>query len=264
MAQSVGEVQVQGRGALRAADREYAREKVGHVLRLATGTVLFARVDLTLHADPARDRPAFAKAEVDVDGRVVRAHAAGTTVAEAVDLLEARLAERMEQAAHTEESRHLRHRGRDEWHHGDPAAPRPAWYPRPAEEREVVRHKTFAVGASTPDEAVLDLEQLDHDFYMFRNADTDDDNVLARTATGYELHTVAGRPWTGSATAPVTPARVAAVSRTLAQAEEVLDEADVPFVFFVDPVDRRGRVLYRRYDGHYGLIVPADGPPVAG
>ncbi|MEV7027010.1 sigma 54 modulation/S30EA ribosomal C-terminal domain-containing protein, partial [Kitasatospora sp. NPDC093558] len=29
-----------------------------------------------------------------------------------------------------------------------------------------------------------------------------------------------------------------------------------PFVFHADPGDGRGRVLYRRYDGHYGLITP--------
>jgi hypothetical protein len=43
-------------------------------------------------------------------------------------------------------------------------------------------------------------------------------------------------------------------------ARELLDEGDLPFVFFVDPLTRRGRVLYRRYDGHYGLIVPSDQP----
>ena len=42
-----------------------------------------------------------------------------------------------------------------------------------------------------------------------------------------------------------------------------LQEVDldiVPFVFFVDDQSGRGRVVYRRYDGHYGhygLITPA-------
>jgi hypothetical protein len=30
-----------------------------------------------------------------------------------------------------------------------------------------------------------------------------------------------------------------------------------PFVFFRDPTTGRGSVLYHRYDGHYGLLVPA-------
>ena len=28
------------------------------------------------------------------------------------------------------------------------------------------------------------------------------------------------------------------------------------FVFFADSASGRGNVLYRRYDGHYGLIAP--------
>ena len=31
-----------------------------------------------------------------------------------------------------------------------------------------------------------------------------------------------------------------------------------PFVFYLDPETGRGRVLYIRYDGHYGLITAAD------
>jgi hypothetical protein len=29
-------------------------------------------------------------------------------------------------------------------------------------------------------------------------------------------------------------------------------------VFFADSVSGRGSVLYRRYDGHYGIVTPAD------
>ena len=37
----------------------------------------------------------------------------------------------------------------------------------------------------------------------------------------------------------------------------LLDEGDEPFVFFAEPDTSRGQVLYRRFDGHYGLITPA-------
>ena len=32
-----------------------------------------------------------------------------------------------------------------------------------------------------PDEAVFDLELLDHDFYLFKNLETGEDNVVARS-----------------------------------------------------------------------------------
>ena len=60
-------------------------------LRAACGgaprPILFARLTLTMAADPAVERPALAGAAVDVNGRVVRAHAASPTMNEAVDLL---------------------------------------------------------------------------------------------------------------------------------------------------------------------------------
>ena len=67
----------------------------GDRLRSMVGApVLFARVDLRLFSDPARERPADAKASLDVNGSLVRAHVAAATITEAVDLLDARLRER--------------------------------------------------------------------------------------------------------------------------------------------------------------------------
>ena len=43
----------------------------------------------------------------------------------------------------------------------------------------------------------------------------------------------------------------------MAEAVERLDVDVEPFVFFVEPESGRGNVVYRRYDGHYGLITPA-------
>ena len=182
------EVVVQARGEVSETEREYARDKIDRLRALAVGPVLFARIDLTAHADPARDRPAFAKAELDVNGQLVRAHVAAATIFEAVDLLEARLRVRLERFAHRPESKHLRLRGvgDHEWRHGDESAPRPSYFPRPVEERDVLRHKTFSVGEITLDQAALDLEALDHDFFLFKNAETGED------ATGPEALTQHG------------------------------------------------------------------------
>jgi hypothetical protein len=35
-----------------------------------------------------------------------------------------------------------------------------------------------------------------------------------------------------------------------------LDATGAPFVFLADADTGRGNVVYRRYDGHYGLITP--------
>ncbi|HMO00292.1 MAG TPA: hypothetical protein PKD59_12845 [Miltoncostaeaceae bacterium] len=53
--------------------------------------VLFARLTLTMAPDPAVGRPATAAAAIDLSGRILRAHADGETMAEAVDLLSDRV-----------------------------------------------------------------------------------------------------------------------------------------------------------------------------
>ena len=80
-----GGVVVHASGPATPRDLAYARRKVASVLPLAPDAVLFAKADLVVHADPARAQPVFAKAELDLDGFFVRAHATGSTAAEAVD-----------------------------------------------------------------------------------------------------------------------------------------------------------------------------------
>jgi hypothetical protein len=52
----------------------------------------------------------------------------------------------------------------------------------------------------------------------------------------------------------------AGAAPTLAEGEAIsrLNLTGEPFLFYVDPDIGRGRVLYLRYDGHYGLITAAD------
>ena len=50
--------------------------------------------------------------------------------------------------------------------------------------RDVVRKKKFPMPLQTVEEAVLCLEYIDHDFYVFRNADTKEINVVYRRNHG--------------------------------------------------------------------------------
>lgn len=255
------DVVVTTRGDIGDDEREYGRAKVERLVDLVDRPVLFARLDLDVHGDPAREQPAFAKAELDLDGHVVRAHATASTMLEAIDALDARFRARLERARDRTRSLHLRHRDDSEhqWRHGAYSAPRPDFFPRPSEAREIVRHKTFSVVAMTPDEAADDLERLDHEFFLFRNVETDEDNVIARSATepdAYELLEPAATCSLAGTVAAIERSPLRPAPMTVEAAREALDLTQRPFVFFLD--EGRGRVLYRRYDGHYGLILPAD------
>ncbi|HEX6310226.1 MAG TPA: sigma 54 modulation/S30EA ribosomal C-terminal domain-containing protein [Acidimicrobiia bacterium] len=262
MSERLLEPAVETRGRVTENERTYALEKLAQLARFTPGPVLDARLRLHLEPDPARERPAIVEASVDVDGRLVRAQVAAPTMREAVDLLEDRLRRRLVRLGERDQSLQLRHRdaGPGEWHHGDEPARRPEYFARPPEEREVVRRKAFALEAESADEATLDLELLDHDFLLFRNATTDEENLVHRIPEGgYALvqPTEHVEVLEGCA-APVIASPLVPARMSIDDARRLLDLGSEPFVFFLDARTGRGNVVYRRYDGHYGLITPAE------
>jgi putative sigma-54 modulation protein len=48
----------------------------------------------------------------------------------------------------------------------------------------IVKSKQFAVGPMSPSEAVLQLELIGHDFFVFRNGDSNEINVVYRRRDG--------------------------------------------------------------------------------
>jgi ribosomal subunit interface protein len=251
------EVSVATRGEVPDAARQYAVDKITQLGRYTRKPILFAQLKLSLEVNPSQARPAVAEATLDVNGQAVRAHVAGTDLMEATDLLEGRL--RRNLVRHTERSEpgHERPLAEGEWRHGSRPTHRPDYFDRPVEDREVVRHKTFALDPMTVDEAGLDLELLGHDFYLFTEVHTGDEAVLHVTDDGgLELQQVVERterPADCHSSIAIGPP---APTLTLTEAEERLDVGRERMVFFVDPDGGRGQVVYRRYDGHYGLITP--------
>ena len=82
-------------GAVPERAQEFAVAKVRSVLGHVRRPVLSARVTLTMSADPAVARPAAAQATIDVNGRIVRAEAAGRTMRDAIELMADRLRARL-------------------------------------------------------------------------------------------------------------------------------------------------------------------------
>jgi hypothetical protein len=77
--------------------------------------------------------------------------------------------------------------GAHEGRHQSLPAPHVPYFPRPLEERTVIRHKSYSLARQTPAEAVADLEQLDYDFHLFTEKATGQDSVIYRTPDGYRL-----------------------------------------------------------------------------
>jgi ribosome-associated translation inhibitor RaiA len=256
----IADVELVERGGVPAAALHRAEAKITAVARYTDEPILRVRVRLTAAPDPAVADRVRAQANLNVNGRLVRAQVAAPTPDQAISRLQRRLRRRLSGMARGWEAR----RGRQPaaraagWRHGSRPSRRPAYYPRPAEQRQVVRHKTFEFARASVDEAALDLDLLDYDFHLFTEEGTGADSVLYRAgATGYRLAQV--RPDPGRVPPAVVPLTVSdqpAPRLRLSEAVARLNLSGQPFLFYADPATGRGRVLYRRYDGHYGLITP--------
>ena len=226
------QVIVTTKGEVSEAAREYAAGKVARLHQHAHGPVLMTRIKLTQAEGQDVERNAIAEAAMDVGGRLVRGQVAAHRIDEAVDLLVDRMIRQLDQAA-------AKARSRERRPSGDPTA-RPVRAAIPPEEREVVAHKSFAIDRATLDEAAFDMEVLDYDFFLFTDADDGRDKVVYRDEDG-GVHLATEPP-----------------KEAVEEALERLDARGEPFVFFFDVDRRRGAVAYLRYDGHFGLIRPAD------
>jgi hypothetical protein len=216
---------------------------------------------LTHQPDPAVARSVRAQANVDVDGRLARVTVAATTGHEAVDLLVDRLRQRLvRMAQHWEALRGQRPSAEPhEWRHGGEPTHRPPYYPRPLEERQLVRHKSFSPARVSPAEAAWEMDQMDYDFHLFTEDETGEEAVVYRGGpTGYRVARLTAGPTDLDASdVPMTVSPLPAPRLTVAEARQRLEVAGLPFVFFADAGTGQGCVLYHRYDGHYGLITPA-------
>jgi ribosomal subunit interface protein len=255
-------VRVTVRGPVGPAVQQYAEQKIGHVCHYAHQPVLSAHVVLTMSTDPARQRPAIAEATLDVTGTFVRAQVAAEEMLEAVDLLEDRLRRRLVQHEDRVRTRHrwIGLATEHEWRHGDLPSQRPEHFPRPAEERQVIRRKTFALEPMTPDEAAFDMELLGHDFLLFTDLSSGQDAVIWRTDGGYRVQ---GEVSAAERAGTASPVEFDGPVPTLTEEEAMrrLDLTGTPFVFYREPAGGRGRVLYLRYDGHCGVITAAEQAP---
>ncbi|MGV9267891.1 sigma 54 modulation/S30EA ribosomal C-terminal domain-containing protein [Kitasatospora sp. NPDC003701] len=244
------DVRVEIRGELPRADAEYARARALELSTALGPGAHAARVRLTRLRHRSLTRPVVAQAAIELAGTgPVRVQLAAAAGVEAVDLALGTLAGR---------AARLREQGDIGLAAVYESAYRPQYAPRPLAERQIVRRKSVTPDRCTPDEAARAMLALDHRFHLFTDALTGQDSVVHRGAATGGLRLVRAHSTArfGSAGLPLTESLHPAPRLDPAEAARRLWLTCWPFVFHTDPGDARGRVLYRRYDGHYGLITP--------
>src|SRR4051794_5456336 len=159
--------------------RTYAEEKIGKLSRqLADPTSV--EVELAVEKNPSIAASHVAEATIWTKGPTLRARESSADMKMSIDQLVDKLerqVKRYREKRREEPRRHARANGH--------VAALPV---EPAVEDEgepwIVKIKQFSVEAMTPDEAVLQLELVGHDFFVFRNAESDEVNVVYRRRAG--------------------------------------------------------------------------------
>jgi putative sigma-54 modulation protein len=156
----------------------YAEEKLGKLERhLNDATRL--ELELTVERNPSIAQSQVAEATIWTKGPILRARESSEDMKASIDML----ADKLErQVKRYREKRQRKQVSRHGPHHQHEEEVRPVV----ADESEpvIVKTKQFAVKPMAPEEAVLQLELIGHDFFVFRNAESHEVNVVYRRRDG--------------------------------------------------------------------------------
>jgi ribosome hibernation promoting factor len=165
-------LQVKGKNVeVTDAIQVYAERKLGKLARqLADPTRV--ELELAVERNPSIADNHVAEATIWTKGPTLRAREASSDMKASIDMLVDKLERQVKRYRQKRRHEHERHANSS-----PPAAP--------AEEAPaIVKTKQFTLNPLTPEEAVLQLELVGHDFYVFRNADSGDINVVYRRQDG--------------------------------------------------------------------------------
>ncbi len=164
--------------ALTDAIRDYADEKIGRVSKILDGEHMTTEVELFVEKNPSIENSQVAEVTVWTKGPVIRAKEAAPDMYAAIDLVSEKL-----------ERQFRKYKGKMQDRHSSkaPMPPMPAVEPIGFEEEAepaIVKTKALELKPMTPEEAILQLELLGHDFFVFTSAETESVSVLYRRHDG--------------------------------------------------------------------------------
>jgi putative sigma-54 modulation protein len=154
--------------------RKYAEDKLGKLDRLVKDPTR-VELELAVEKNPSISDNHVAEATVWTKGPVLRARESSGDMKASIDQLVSKLERQVKRYREKRRVAPRRH------------APQPIETALPEIDENAVaitKTKQFTVNPMTPDEAVLQLELVGHDFFVFRNAESDGINVVYRRRDG--------------------------------------------------------------------------------
>ncbi len=168
------------------ATRAYAEEKIGKVSRLLNGMVMDVEVELYQEKNPSIEMSHVAEVTIHTKhpGPVIRAREASTDMRSAIDMVVGKLERQAMKVKGKLDRKHVAKgtmpefevaEGDDELEEGEGTQ---------ETEGGIVKRKSLELKPMAPEEAVLQLELLGHDFFVFTSAEDNVINVLYKRRDG--------------------------------------------------------------------------------
>jgi ribosome-associated translation inhibitor RaiA len=236
-----------------------ARRMLISLQRVAPRPLVAARLTLRPGTSSSVGPPILyvADATLPFDGRLLAAHATGPTALQAAEAAVERLRRQLRRVRDSEvaqrnDPRVIAAALRDLQGLGRP----PVRF-KPPEERDVVHRHTYAPTPEPTLTAIADLLDDDEDFHLFVHVRTNEDVVVHWTDDRtigllFPPGSVLGDE--GDLLDPEPSRYTEPLPMVTARAE--MDALNHRFLYFIDAEDERGKVLYLRLDGDYGLVEP--------
>jgi putative sigma-54 modulation protein len=158
------------------AIHDYAERKLGKLSpQLAEPT--HVELELAVERNPSIADNHVAEATIWTKGPVLRAREASGDMKASIDLLVDKLERQVKRYRQKRRHEHERHERRNG--HSSASASSPA-----QEGAMIVKTKQFVLNGMSPEEAVEQLELIGHDFFVFRNDESGEINVVYRRRDG--------------------------------------------------------------------------------
>ncbi len=216
---------------LTPALRDYAEKKLNKLKEFYSNIV---KVSVTLDMRDNSDSKKSQVAEVSIwlaGKKVVRATEAGESMYAAIDLVfeELKVQVTRHKEKHSDEQRRAAEKAKEISRRVAPVMS------ENVDVHSLVKLKRFDIKAMSKEEASAEQRALGHSFYVFRNSETGDLNVLHDEKI-------------------IDPSSLKAMSENDATA--AINNTDASFIPFLNPDTNEINVVYKRKSGNLGLIEP--------
>ncbi|MDR0346821.1 MAG: ribosome-associated translation inhibitor RaiA [Coriobacteriales bacterium] len=165
--------------------REYVEEKIGNSVKVFNISPMTAEVVLRKERNPANPRPAIAEVTIRTKGHIIRTEESEEDMYAAIDVAAAKVERQLRKYKTRVVDRRLRAKKLGEVLAPENEVPAPTEHEEYLEDLDkVVRVKELELDALTEEEALIQLDLLGHDFYVYLNSVDGLVNVMYRRKDG--------------------------------------------------------------------------------